>query len=82
VQGAEKEAGNPKGGTGRNSGTMKGATGFPIIALCIASAACAQDYPARPIRLISPFSPGGATDVLARIVGQKLNDRMGQPVVV
>jgi tripartite-type tricarboxylate transporter receptor subunit TctC len=58
------------------------ATGFAIIVLCIAFAACAQDYPVKPIRLISPFSPGGATDVLGRIVGQKLNDRMGQPVVV
>jgi tripartite-type tricarboxylate transporter receptor subunit TctC len=61
---------------------MKGAAGFAIIALCIASAASAQDYPARPIRLISPFPPGGATDVLARIVGQKLSDRMGRPVVM
>ena len=44
--------------------------------------ATAQDYPAKPIRLIAPFAPGGATDVLARITGQKLNERMGQPVVV
>src|SRR3954469_20771030 len=53
-----------------------------LIALCVASFATAQDYPSKPIRLVAPFSPGGATDVLARIVGQKLNERMGQPVVV
>jgi len=42
----------------------------------------AQDYPSRPVRLIDPFSPGGATDVLARIVGQKLSERLGQSFVV
>ena len=47
-----------------------------------AGAAMAHDYPAKPIRLIAPFAPGGATDVLARIAAQKLNERMGQPVVV
>ena len=47
-----------------------------------ATSAIAQDYPSKPIRLIAPFAPGGATDVLARIAGQKLNERLGQPVVV
>ncbi len=47
-----------------------------------ASLVAAQDYPVKPIRLIAPFAPGGATDVLARIAGQKLNERLGQPVVV
>jgi tripartite-type tricarboxylate transporter receptor subunit TctC len=42
----------------------------------------AQDYPSRPVRVIDPFSPGGATDVLARVVGQKLSERLGQPFVV
>ena len=41
-----------------------------------------QAYPNKPIRLVAPFSPGGATDVLARIVGQKINERLGQPVIV
>lgn len=42
----------------------------------------AQDYPSRPVRVIDPFSPGGATDVLARVVGKKLSERLGQPFVV
>lgn len=41
----------------------------------------AQTYPTRPIRLILPFPPGGATDILGRVVGQKLAERLGQPVV-
>jgi len=42
----------------------------------------AQTYPTRPVRLIVPFGPGGAPDILARLVGQWLADRFGQPFVV
>jgi tripartite-type tricarboxylate transporter receptor subunit TctC len=42
----------------------------------------AQAYPTRPIRLIVGFPPGGATDVVARIIGQWLSERFGQPVIV
>ena len=48
----------------------------------LAFSSAAQDYPSRPVRVIDPFSPGGATDVLARVVGQKLSERLGQPFVV
>jgi tripartite-type tricarboxylate transporter receptor subunit TctC len=41
-----------------------------------------QDYPSRSIRMIVPFPPGGATNVVARVVAQKLQDAWGQPVVV
>jgi tripartite-type tricarboxylate transporter receptor subunit TctC len=44
--------------------------------------AAAQTYPDRPIRLIAPFAAGGPSDIMARLVSQKLNESMGQPVVV
>ncbi|MES2184127.1 MAG: tripartite tricarboxylate transporter substrate binding protein [Pseudomonadota bacterium] len=47
-----------------------------------ATAALAQGYPNKPIRLIIPFPPGGGNDVIARYVGQKLSLRLGQPVVL
>ena len=46
-----------------------------------ASPLFAQTYPNRPIRFIFPFPPGGPTDILGRIIGQKLAERLGQPVV-
>jgi len=49
--------------------------------LATGSAALAQ-YPSKPIRFIAPFPPGGSSDVLCRILGQKLSDLSGQPVVV
>ena len=44
--------------------------------------ASAQSYPTRPIRLFVPFVAGGAVDLLARIMGQKLSESLGQPVII
>src|SRR6185436_18490542 len=46
------------------------------------STAPAQTYPTRAVRLVVPFAPGGSTDVLARIVGQRLAESQGHPVIV
>jgi tripartite-type tricarboxylate transporter receptor subunit TctC len=44
--------------------------------------ACADTYPSRPIHLIVPFAPGGASDIIARIVGPALSERLGQQIVI
>lgn len=44
--------------------------------------ASAQDYPTRPVRFVVPYPPGGATDILARLIGQKLSERTGQTFVI
>jgi len=48
----------------------------------VANAATPNDYPARPVRLISPFAPGGGNDLISRTLGQEMSKNLGQPVVV
>jgi tripartite-type tricarboxylate transporter receptor subunit TctC len=48
----------------------------------VAGLAHAQDWPSKPIRMIVPYPPGGGTDVVARIVNEKLSPELGQTIVV
>jgi tripartite-type tricarboxylate transporter receptor subunit TctC len=52
-----------------------------LFTLCLAAAVHAQQYPARPIRLIVPFPPGGTNELLSRLISQRLQEKWGQPVV-
>ncbi len=52
------------------------------ISLFAALPLCAQTYPQRPIRFVIPYAPGGNTDMIGRVLGQKLTESMGQSVVV
>src|SRR5688572_1247913 len=53
-----------------------------VLALCMMASGLAQTYPAKPLRMIVGQPPGGAADLLNRLVGQQLSERLGQPVVV
>src|SRR5450756_333375 len=53
-----------------------------VIGSLLAGMSFAQTYPSRPIRLIVGFPPGGGNDVVARLVGAKMQESWGQPVVV
>src|SRR5918999_1728630 len=50
--------------------------------LCVAGSAAAQTWPARPVKLVVPFSPGAGTDALSRIVAQKMSEGLGQQIVI
>jgi tripartite-type tricarboxylate transporter receptor subunit TctC len=62
---------------------------FRMLAVCVGALptaligpVLAQDYPTRPVRVIVGFPPGGPTDILARLMGQWLSDRLGQPFII
>jgi putative tricarboxylic transport membrane protein len=49
---------------------------------CCVSPALAETWPTRPIRFIVPFAPGGGGDIVGRLVGQKLSERLGKPLII
>jgi tripartite-type tricarboxylate transporter receptor subunit TctC len=56
-----------------------------ILTACVVSAGMpvfAQDYPTKPIRFVVPYPPGGGTDIIARIVQEKLTQGLGQPIII
>ena len=55
---------------------------FSILLLGISLANAQSAYPNRPIKFIAPFPPGGTSDVIGRIMAQKMGDALGQPVIV
>ncbi|MPM39419.1 hypothetical protein SDC9_86052 [bioreactor metagenome] len=65
--------------------TRRTALGLACAALCSLAApyaAASTDYPNKPIKLVVPYPPGGPTDIVARVVAQKLQEQMGQAVVI
>ncbi len=59
----------------------RGMLAFLIVCVWMAGAT-AQDYPSKPIRMIVPYPPGGATDILARNIQQPMSEILGQPIVI
>ena len=53
-----------------------------LFCILLGTSAQAQDYPAKPVRILVPYGPGGATDIIARIVAQRLGESLGQSFVV
>ena len=66
----------------RRRALQMAATGLPALMLSQRTALAALDYPTRPVRFLVGYPPGGATDILARLIGQRLSEKLGQQFVV
>jgi tripartite-type tricarboxylate transporter receptor subunit TctC len=58
------------------------ASALAVVSVILSTPSIAQVWPSKPIEWIVPFAPGGSTDVLARLLADKLKDRLGQPIVI
>src|SRR5262245_275790 len=71
---------------GTRTSQMRKPVSLPILCTALLFAmtgfSAAQDYPARPIRMIIPFPPGGGSDVTGRVVAQALGERLGKQIIV
>src|SRR4029079_2250627 len=57
-------------------------TVLPVFLAAVATSAFAQGYPSKPAKVIVPYPPGGPTDIVARVVSQKLSDQMREQLIV
>ncbi len=66
----------------RRLSRMAGAVGLALALATVSSAASAEDFPNKPLRMVVGFAPGGGADIVARLVGAKMAESLGQQVVV
>ena len=63
-------------------GVIRSSAAAIAVTMLLAFSAGAQQYPSKPIRIVIPFPPGNTVDIMARLIGPKLTERLGQNVIV